>query len=372
MQKSPNFKNKLDTPCLLLDIDILKENIQKMQKKADKQNKKLRPHAKTHKCSALAKMQIEAGAIGICAAKVSEATVLGNNNIQNILITGPVVTQQKIDELLKIVYKIPSTMLVVDNIENIKTLSSAFKMNNLILNVFLDIDVGLERTGCNLNNVYELSNIIASTDNLSLKGIQAYAGHLQHIKSYIDRKKASLNCLLPVADLFKNIKNIIPECSILSTSGTGTFEIDSEIPEITEFQVGSYTVMDAEYYNIESINNNSYIDFNPSLSILTTVISNNKKEFVTVDAGLKSIYKDGDLPYILSPEFVNCTYDWFGDEYGKITSTYSTGKLPKLTDVLELVVSHCDPTINLFNNYYITKEDKVIDKWCIDLRGCSQ
>ncbi len=104
---------------------------------------------------------------------------------------------------------------------------------------------------------------------------------------------------------------------------------------------------------------------------MTSVISANQKGFVTVDAGLKTLYRDGGVPKIITPEFADMEYDWFGDEYGKITYK-EANKAPTLGTVIELIVSHCDPTINLFDHFYITRENKVIDKWPIDLRGCSQ
>ena len=118
-------------------------------------------------------------------------------------------------------------------------------------------------------------------------------------------------------------------------------------------------------------NDTRFVPFGPALRLLTTVISANHDDFVTVDAGLKSLYKDGGKPQVIVPENSKLEYDWFGDEYGRITSaTHST--LPLLGSVLELVTSHCDPTVNLFDHYYLTRGDKVIGTWPIDLRGCSQ
>ena len=123
--------------------------------------------------------------------------------------------------------------------------------------------------------------------------------------------------------------------------------------------------MDAEYLAIEKST------FAPALRLLTTVISTNQREFVTVDAGLKTLYRDGAAPRVFLPENSGLIYDWYGDEYGKI-SHKEPDKLPAIGDVLELIVSHCDPTINLFDKYFITHGDQVVDIWNIDLRGCSQ
>ncbi|MCX5878718.1 MAG: DSD1 family PLP-dependent enzyme, partial [Deltaproteobacteria bacterium] len=167
-------------------------------------------------------------------------------------------------------------------------------------------------------------------------------------------------------------KKTWPECRIFSGAGTGTHDIDTRIPELTELQAGSYTVMDAEYLAIGSAENPTRFDaFHPALTILTTVVSTNQKGFVTVDAGLKAIYRDGANPIVLSPSQGGMVYDWFGDEYGKISFAQEVDVSP-LGSVLELIVSHCDPTINLFDRFYVAQNGKVIDVWEIDLRGRSQ
>jgi D-serine deaminase-like pyridoxal phosphate-dependent protein len=174
------------------------------------------------------------------------------------------------------------------------------------------------------------------------------------------------------AELFRNLKEKEQACTIFSGAGTGTYDIDIQIPELTELQVGSYAVMDAEYLNIGVKDDPTrFVDFQPALTLLTTVVSVNHPELVTVDAGLKSLYRHGGIPFVISPGFTDLRYEWFGDEYGKL-SREGSGNLPQLGTVLELVTSHCDPTINQFDRLYITRGEKVIDQWPIDLRGKSQ
>ncbi len=369
MNLSVQNKFDLETPCLILDQDILEQNLQKMQAFADRKGKNLRPHAKTHKSISLAKKQIEFGAIGICAAKVSEAGVLAKAGIKGILITGPFASPGRIKKIIEILSICPSLMVTVDHPDTIKNLNLALQQNNLSIDVLLDIDAGLKRTGTKPSDAFKLAEYILSQKYLRLRGIQAYAGHIQHITSYNERRNASNKCLEEVIPIFNKLKSKVENFTIFSTSGTGTFEIDGDIPEVTEHQVGSYVCMDAEYLAVESSENSK--PFDPALRLLTTVISVNQQGFVTVDAGLKSLYKDGAVPQIITPEFASMKYDWFGDEYGKIIYA-ENDKAPTVGTVLELVTSHCDPTINLFDRFYITKGNNVVDIWPIDLRGCSQ
>ena len=365
-------KYDLETPCLILDIDILERNMKTMQVMADKKGKKLRPHAKTHKCSIITKKQIEAGAIGICAAKVSEAEALAKAGLNGILLTGPAVTPSKITRIIEILAISPSFIVTADNAYTVDLLNAALKEKNLSIDILIDIDAGLKRTGVKISDVIEFAQYVLTKENLHLRGIQAYAGHIQHIVSYDERKITSYKCFEDIIPIFNKLHSEIENFTIFSASGTGTFEIDSEIPEITEHQVGSYIVMDAEYLAIESSDkNNRFTLFDPALKLLTTVISTNQQGFVTVDAGLKTLYKDGAIPQILTPEFQTMKYDWFGDEYGKIIYNKNS-RPPAIGTLLELVVSHCDPTINLFDRFYIIKDEKVIDVWSIDLRGLSQ
>ncbi len=195
---------------------------------------------------------------------------------------------------------------------------------------------------------------------------------MQHIDSFAERKTASLSVLEEPEKTIRELKNRYKSCDIFNASGTGTFDIDTSIPELTDLQVGSYAVMDSEYLEIGSkidpARNNF---FNPALRLLTSVVSCNHVGFVTVDAGLKSLYHDGGIPRVHGDGSNSLVYDWFGDEFGRISSDKKEN-LPKLGKQLELIVSHCDPTINLFDHYHLVSGDEFAGHWPIDLRGCSQ
>ena len=365
-------KLELDTPCLVLDIEILEKNLARMQEVARRAGKNLRPHAKTHKCSIIAQKQIEAGAVGMSVAKISEAERLIEMGIRGILVTAPVVSPPKIERFLGCLQKDPSLMVVIDDLDNARSLDQSLKTRDLRAGVLIDIDVGLQRTGIAPGRAVEFASSLSGFTSLQLKGIQAYAGQVQHIIGHKERMEKSLQEMLPASEVFTRLKKALPGCRIFSGAGTGTHDIDTRIPELTELQTGSYAVMDAEYLAIGSAENPTRFDaFQPALTILTTVVSTNQKSFVTVDAGLKAIYRDGANPIVLSPKKEDMTYDWFGDEYGRICYEESA-ETPHLGSIIELIVSHCDPTINLFDRFYVTQNGKVVDVWEIDLRGRSQ
>ncbi|KTC77088.1 DSD1 family PLP-dependent enzyme [Legionella brunensis] len=366
-------KFELDTPCLVIDKEKLQYNLNHMHQHGLQNKVNIRPHCKTHKCTQLAKLQLEYGAIGISAAKIAEAEVLINQGISGVLITSPVVTSYKIERLFNCLKKAPDTMVVVDNLKNIADLEQAGHLHQQTIHVLVDLDPGVGRTGVAPHHALNLAVEIQRSKWLNLIGIQCYAGNLQHIASYHERKTISLKTMQMASEIVNNFRRHGLPCDILTGSGTGTYDIDIAASEVTEIQPGSYTVMDVEYAAIGSKENSQHFQtFKHAMTLLTTVISSNRAEHVTVDAGTKSIYVDKvHKPQIMSHS--NLHYDWgeFGDEHGKITCSQE-GTLPSNGEVLELIVPHCDPTINLFDKFYITRDDKVIDIWDIDLRGASQ
>jgi len=365
-------KWKLDTPCLVIAEDILEKNIVAMQAHAAAFGKKLRPHAKTHKCSRIASMQMRAGAVGIGVAKVSEAEVLVNKGFQGVLITSPVVTDYKIERLMGCLSQDLELMVVVDSPDNARRLNDAATKSALKLNVLVDLDPGMGRTGISFNDGLAMGRLLNSLPSLRLRGVQCYAGHVQHISSFEERRRASLHWMNRAAEVVQQFRQNGLPCDIFTGAGTGTYEIDCQLPELTDLQVGSYTLMDAEYLNIGSSQNPSgFTKFPPALTLLTTVISMNHPHFFTVDAGLKALYHHGGTPYVIHPPDSGWHYEWWGDEHGRIVLPNPPPRI-SLGEVLELVVSHCDPTVNLFEFFYVIRDGIVKDIWAIDMRGKCQ
>ena len=366
-------KWKLDTPCLVVDLDLLEKNIRTMADHAASFGKKLRPHAKTHKCSRMARMQMDAGAVGICVAKVGEAEVLAQSGIQEVLVTSPVVSDYKIRRLMDCLASASELMVVVDNAANARQLNDAAKQRGRKLKVLVDLDPGMGRTGVNFQAGLTLGRWIRDLPDLRLMGVQCYAGHIQHVVSFAERSRLSQEWMKKAAEVFRQFQEAGLPAEIFTGTGTGTFEIDCLIPELTDMQVGSYTLMDAEYIHIGSSRDPSrLVQFPPALTLLTTEISSNHNQsFVTVDAGLKALYHHGGTPFVLNPAIPRLQYEWRGDEHGQISCPDSSRKLEN-GEVLEMVVSHVDPTVNLYDHFYCTRRGVVREIWPIDMRGKCQ
>jgi D-serine deaminase-like pyridoxal phosphate-dependent protein len=231
------------------------------------------------------------------------------------------------------------------------------------------VDGGIGRTGISAHQVIDFANKLQSMRFLNLRGIQCYAGHLQHVSHYQQRKQASLATMQQAAVCLDALKAQGFAVDILTGGGTGTYDIDVEVPGVTEIQPGSYVVMDVEYQAISSKQATTFSTFKPALTLLGAVVSVNQADYVTVDAGTKAIYVDNHhFPQIISHK--GLTFDWagFGDEHGKVKVSPKAQK-PVLGEYVEMIVPHCDPTINLYENYYLMEKDVVIDVIPIDLRG---
>lgn len=330
--------------------------------------KSLRAHAKAHKSSRLAEMQVADGSIGICAAKLSEAEGLSTNGVNGILITGPIVSDEAHDRLVRCRQASPDLMITVDDLENARRISKKLEPHGLILSCLVDVDVGQRRSGVALDKAISFAQELAAVPNLKISGVQAYAGHLQHIHSFEERSHQSRHVLEQAAGIVRELRNLGFAMEVFSVGGTGTTPIDVDVSEVTEIQAGSYLFMDEEYTRIEWPVFDRQNFFKPALTLLSTVLSANQSGLVTIDAGLKTMYRDGGTPCVLDSP--GASYEWFGDEYGKIT--FPEERRFSVGDKVRLTISHADPTVNLFDHIFAVNGGVVEEIFAVDLRGCSQ
>jgi D-serine deaminase-like pyridoxal phosphate-dependent protein len=363
----PGGRWRLQTPALVIDLDILERNIARMADHAKRHNIALRPHAKTHKSAEIAKRQMAAGALGICCAKLGEAEALAAAGVESILITSPVVTDGGIARLMALNGRIKELMATCDDAETAAKLDAA--ATDKKLKVFVDIDPGMGRTGIRPDRAPALVERVARAANLELMGLQCYAGQVQHMESPNQRRDASLSVMKELAALRDGLKAKDLAPAILSGGGTGTFDIDPEARVLSELQVGSYVFMDRQYNDVWS-KPGDRPPFETSLFVQTTVISANRTGMVTTDAGLKSFATDDGVPVIAHGAPEGAAYFFFGDEQGGVIYSEEKGKL-KRGDQLACVVPHCDPTVNLYNYYHVVRGDTLEAIWQVDARGRS-
>lgn len=363
--------DELPTPALIIDLDVFENNLTKMQAHLESHSMGLRCHTKMHKCPTIAKKQIAGGAIGVCAAKVSEAEIMQLNGIANVLITSPVVTPEKISRVIKLAEKNAGLQIVIDNIEVATRFNELATISGVELGVLIDLDPGMGRTGIETGEpALELVHyIIDNLSQLRFDGLQMYAGNCMHIEGFEKRREKYLRTMETGALTKKMFEDAGIEVPVFSGGGTGTFNIEPGLGLMTDLQAGSYAFMDIEYRDIGGEGSDLFIDFEPSLFVLVTAISKPQQRLVTVDAGFKSFASDKMAPQFRDVEGV--TFHWGGDEHGIIQLTNPSREI-NLGDKLPMLTPHCDPTVNLHDYYYPVRNGVVEELWPITARGWSQ
>lgn len=358
----------LNTPALVLDRDALERNIAAMAAFARANNIALRPHAKTHKSAHVAKLQLAAGARGVCCAKLGEAEALAGEGIGQILITSPVVTPQAITRLVRLDQKIDGLMVVADHPDNVAALEAALP-DHRKLPIIVDIDPGIRRTGvASPEAALALAQRIAASKTLRFAGVQFYCGAQQHIEAFADRRAAiedRTTYLRSVIDLL-SANGLAPE--IITGGGTGTHRIDAALGVINELQVGSYVFMDKQYLDCD-LSGEANPPFETALYIDAHVISANAPSMATIDAGFKALSTDGGAPAIAAGAPAASAFFFMGDEHAALIAP---GHVFKLGDKVTLTAPHCDPTVNLYDAYHVVRGDTLIDVWPVTARGRSR
>ena len=360
----------LDTPALCVDLDKLEANIAKAQAVLTKNGIAARPHAKTHKCAAIAKLQLTAGAIGICTAKLSEAEALFAQGIENICMTTANPSVNKIRRAMQLRKRNPHFIQAVDYAPNARDLAAAAKEAGIVADVVIDVAVGTRSGVPPGDEAIELAKLVDTLPNLKLRGLLSYDGGAQHVNGFAARKDRALKGLEANVKVYEAMKASGLSTEIFSGGGTGTYSVQHLTPGFTDVQVGSYIFMDMQYLAIGSEDGDPvYKDFVPSLTVLATVVNNRFPGRLTTDAGAKALTLNVPRAGVIGEPHMD--YNAGSDEFGVITFKEAS-KTYNIGDRLELIVPHCDPVVNLYDQIYGTRKDRVEVVWPITARGKSQ
>ena len=364
----PGGRVVLDTPALVLDRPALDRNIAAMAAHARTAGIALRPHVKTHKSVAIARRQVAAGALGVSCVTLGEAEIMVRAGIPGVHLTSPPVTAAKLARLAALA-RAPHRGLsvVVDHADTVAALSAALRDAPTPVSVLVDVDAGQGRTGCTVEAAPALARAVHAAPGLRLAGIQAYAGHLQHVAVRAERRERSLRLADRVRGLLRQLASDDLPAPIVTGGGTGTFDLDPEARVFTELQVGSYVFMDVEYLHALADGRNAP-PFETALFVATAVIGVNQPAYLVTDAGLKSFATEGPRPEPTRGAPSGSRYEFFGDEHGKLFVPAAAAR-PALGAVIECVTPHCDPTVNLHDFYHVVDGDTLVEIWPVDARG---
>jgi D-serine deaminase-like pyridoxal phosphate-dependent protein len=348
---------ELVTPALILDLGAARRNIASMADRMRTMPASLRPHTKVQKSAQLARLQIEAGAIGVCTATVWEAIVMSRDGIDDVLIANEVCGRGKVTALAKAA-KDGRLTVAVDDASNAADLSDAVSAAGSNLEVLIEADVGMGRGGVRSpEEAVDLARRLHGMPGLRLRGVQGYEGHCMHELDRSARAEKAQTAMAYLGEVVDRLAAAGFGCEVVSAGGTGTYDMTGANPRVTEIQAGSYVFMDAFHANLVP-------GFSHALTVLGTVVSRHGST-VVLDSGRKSIGIDFVLPTMVAYPSYQARY--FAEEHALFDVDDDCDL--KLGDTVELIPGYAPTTVNLYDVYHVVEDGVVADIWPIIPRG---
>jgi D-serine deaminase-like pyridoxal phosphate-dependent protein len=354
-------KEDLDTPALLIDLDALEANISEAATLCRQHGVAWRPHAKCHKSPDVARRIMEAGAIGLTCAKLSEAETFAAAGIPDLLVANFIAGRRKVDRLVELRRK-ADPIICLDHIDQAEPISKAMAAAGLSVRAILEIDIGMERAGVLPGRpAVELARRVAELAGIELVGVMGYEGHLLTIENPGEKAARVCAALSQLVDSAERIKAAGIDCRIVSCGGTGSLPLAVSQPGITEVQAGGVIFMDAFYRHACRLAGYQY-----ALTVLTTVVSRPAADRAIIDAGRKTMNMEIAMPLVIGREDV--VVDRLSAEHGSLKLGPSAQDL-KIGERLEFVPGYGDLTTVLHNQFFVLQDGKLVDVWPLTARG---
>jgi D-serine deaminase-like pyridoxal phosphate-dependent protein len=362
---TPSLPEGLETPCLVVDIDIVAGNIERLASGARDRGVALRPHIKTHKSVAIARMQLEAGAAGITVGTVGEAEVMAAGGIDDIFIGYPVWAEGARAERIAELHRSATLSVGIDSVEGAERLARAVEGSGRPLTVLVEIDSGARRTGIGRPSDAVRVALAAWAAGLRVDGVFTHGGH-----SYRDpeaRAPAAADevaSLGAAADALREAGLEIHRISAGSTP-TGTLAAAGQVNEI---RPGTYLLGDRQQLVLGAVPPDGL-----ALVVAATVVSTAVPGQVVVDAGAKTLTKDRASfldGFGLIPAYPDAVVERLFDYHGAVTIPPGS-RAPELGEVVAIVPNHVCPVVDLFDSFVATRAGAIVGRWPVDARGRS-
>jgi D-serine deaminase-like pyridoxal phosphate-dependent protein len=360
----------VETPRLVIDGVKMRRNIGRMADLATERGVNLRPHVKTHKIPRIAIEQLEAGASGITVAKVSEAEVMADGGIEDIFIAYPLVTESKIRRALRL-NRMVNLILAVDSVEGTRRLSEAAAADGSILNVRLEVDTGLRRTGVPADEAVELAATIESSDNLDLTGIYTYRGSvLAYGSPTLDLEQAGTEEGQLMVSLADRIRERGIEIEDVSLGSTPTAAYAGAVEGVTEIRPGTYVFYDRMQARLGVC---SLEDC--AASVVATVVSRPHEDLAIIDGGSKTFATD------VPPNTAPLNLQGFGHVVGypdavleRVTEEHGMLRVGseddlRVGDEVRVIPNHVCSTVNLHNEVRFDDGAGSVERLTVAARG---
>lgn len=357
----------VDTPALVLDLDAAERNIATMAAYAADHGLLLRPHAKSHKSPDLARLQLAAGAVGVCVQKTSEALALADGGVPDLFVSNQVIDPGKLAALAELAGRV-RLAVAVDSVLGVQRLAAAVQAAGTEVRVLVEVDVGQGRCGVAPEQAGDLAAgvVAAAGSGLTFGGLHAYQGAAQHLRAPSERVAAIDSAGQRVAVALESLQRHDIRCPLVTGAGTGTFACEAGTGLWGELQPGSYVFLDRDYADNEQASGAP--QFEHALFVKSRVVSEHGTHAV-VDAGHKAHAIDSGMPGVWGRDLA---FGNGGDEHGILTVA-GADPLPALGETVWLVPGHCDPTVNLHDAYVVVRggleHGTVHAVWPVTARG---
>ncbi len=346
-----NDKSELCTPALCLDLDKFQSNVRTMVDICTRHDLQWRPHAKCHKSPTIASWLVEAGAVGVTCATISEAEIMAGQGIRNILIANMIVGPMKLSRLVALTYR-ADPIVCVDQFSQAQAISAAMVAGGSTIRVVIELEIGMNRVGVLVGEkAIALARQIAELPGIAFAGLMAYEGHLLTIADPQQKGQAIHEALEPVAKCRDELESGGLPCPIVSCGGTGSYPITVNVPGITEIQAGGAIFMDAFYRHACQI---VTLDF--ALTILATVVSRPTRDRAVIDAGRKAMNIEIHRPQVVDRPGVEV--EWLSAEHGILKLSDDASDL-KVGDLIELIPGYADLTTMLHPCFWAFRQNSL-------------
>ena len=346
----------LDTPQLLVDLDVVDDNVGRMFAAGRRAGVNVRVHFKSLKCTGLARYVAAAGAGGFVAAKLNEAEALADAGLTDILLANQVVGPHKLHRAARLAARCDLTVCV-DDPANARDLSAAAAAEGTTVGVLVEVDIGMTRCGvADAPAAAELARAVAGLPGVKFRGLQGYDGHLQMLPDPDERRAKSLAGVEKLVAARRAVEAAGLPVEVVTGGGTGTWEFVASVPGVTEVQPGSFVVMDAAYHAVRP-------EFGCALSVRTAVVSRRPGRYV-LDAGSKAISRDFGTPVVKGRP---------ADRVWKLNEEHtlvdSDDAEVRVGDAVEVLPAHCCATVNLHRTLVAVRAGRIEAVWPVECSG---
>jgi D-serine deaminase-like pyridoxal phosphate-dependent protein len=358
--------SEIDTPALVVDLDIFERNLARVAGYAREHTLRLRPHTKTHKSVRLARRQIAAGAAGLTVAKVSEAEIMLAAEPTDLLVAYPIIGQTKLARLTQIARRTRVTV-ALDSTCAASQLSDAAHAAHVEIGVLAEVDVGLGRVGVAPGlPLLQLAQAIGTLPHLRFAGLAFYPGHIRALDESGRRALAQLSELL--RGILADFRAAGIEIGIVSGGSTPTLFHSHEIHGLTEIRPGTYVFND-----LNTICSGACALEDCAATILATVVSTSRPGQMIIDGGSKTFSSDrlanpAEVTFGRLVEAPGARFHKMNEEHGFIDLSHAEAEF-SVGDRVRLIPNHICVAVNLHENVYGVRGDVVEEVWPVDARG---